>query len=135
MAKNGNSRQIEELSIEQHNAIDLLIQGKSDREVGEVCGVARQTVTNWRNNSAGFVAELNRRRLDVWDVQTDRLRALVSEAVTVLEADLQSDDLRLRQAAAIHVLRAVGLYGLNMLPVGSTSEESAAVEIMLKTMR
>jgi DNA-binding CsgD family transcriptional regulator len=135
MAKSDNSRQIEGLSIEQQNAIDLLIQGKSDREVGEACGVARQTVTSWRNNHAEFVAELNRRRLDVWAAQTDRLRALVSSAVDVLELDLTSEDARLRQAAAVHILRAVGLYGMNLLPVGPTSAEAAAVELLLNSMR
>ncbi len=33
------------LTPEQLNAIDLLILGKTDREVSELCGVARETVT------------------------------------------------------------------------------------------
>ena len=49
-----------QLSIEQQNAIDLLVQGKSDRETAEAIGVSRQTVNNWRNNDTVFIAELNK---------------------------------------------------------------------------
>lgn len=121
MAKSDKTRQ---LSIEQENAIDLLLQGKSDREVAEAVGVARQTVTEWRNNNAIFVAELNRRRQEIWGSQTERLRQLVAQAVSVLEQDLQQkQDLRLRQAAAVHILRAVGLYGCDLQPRGATDPE------------
>lgn len=121
MAKADKSRQ---LTIEQENAIDLLLQGKSDREVAEAVGVSRQTVTEWRNRNALFAAELNRRRQEVWGGQTERLRQLVAQAVSVLEEDLQQkQDLRLRQAAAVHILRAVGLYGVNLAPRGATDPE------------
>jgi len=121
VAKIGKSRQ---LTIEQENAIDLLLQGKSDREVAEAVGVSRQTVTEWRNRNALFVAELNRRRQEVWGGQTERLRQLVAQAVSVLEEDLQQNqDRRLRQAAAVHILRAVGLYGVNLAPKGATDPE------------
>ncbi len=46
MAKPDKERQ--SLSIEQQNAIDMLVLGKSDREVAEAVGVSRQTVCGWR---------------------------------------------------------------------------------------
>jgi transposase len=126
MAKADKTRQ---LTIEQQNAIDLLLQGKSDREVAEAVGVSRQTVTEWRNRNAPFVAELNRRRQEVWGSQTERLRQLVAQAVSVLEEDLQQNqDRRLRQAAAVHVLRAVGLYGCDLKPKGATEPEDIEAE-------
>ena len=117
MAKSDNSRQ---LSIEQENAIDLLLEGKSDREVAEAVGVSRQTVTEWRNGNAVFAAELNQRRHEVWGGQVERLRGLVAEAVAVLEEDLKQAPQRLRQAAAVHILRAVGMYGSKLKPEGCT---------------
>ena len=65
------------LSIEQHNAIDLLIQGKPDHEVAAAVGVARETVTRWRNDHPYFAAELNRQRKALWATAQERLRALV----------------------------------------------------------
>ncbi|OUM85815.1 MAG: hypothetical protein BAA01_03325 [Bacillus thermozeamaize] len=121
MAKTDKSRR---LSIEQENAIDLLVQGKSDREVAEAVGVARQTVTEWRNRNAVFAAELNRRRQEVWGTQVERLRQLVALAVDALEKDLKQErDAKLRQLAAIHILKAVGLYGANLTPKGHIEPE------------
>ena len=121
MAKADKTRQ---LNVEQENAIDLLLQGKSDREVAEAVGVSRQTVTEWRNHNSVFVAELNRRRQEIWGSQTARLRLLVSQAVDVFEEDLQNDqDLKLRQSAAVHILKAVGLYGADLSPMGEVYPE------------
>ncbi len=117
-----------QLTVQQQNAIDLLIQGQSDREVAEAVGVARQTVTTWRNSNADFVAELNRRRQEVWGGQVEQLRQLVAKAVQVLAEDLEDDDKALRQRAAIHILRAVGLYGANLCPTGSTDSEAVKLE-------
>jgi len=38
------------LTPEQLNAIDLLILGKTDREVSDIVGVRRETVTKWHKN-------------------------------------------------------------------------------------
>jgi len=112
-----------QLSIEQQNAIDLLIQGKSDRETAELVGVTRQTVTGWRNEHALFAAELNQHRQEVWGSQVERLRGLVSKAVDTIEANLDSEDDSARQRSAEYVLKAVGLHGANLKPKGATTAE------------
>lgn len=122
-AESDTTRQV---TIEQENAIDLLLLGKSDREVGEAVGVTRQTINHWRNHHPAFIVELNARRAELWQSQADRLRALLVKALDILELDLATKDLaemtdaerRLRQIAAIHVLRAVGLHKLDMSPKG-----------------
>jgi len=125
MTKPGKTGQ---LTVQQENAIDLLVQGQSDREVAEAVGVARQTVTTWRNSNANFVAELNRRRQEVWGSQAEQLRQLVAKAVQVLAEDLEDDDKALRQRAAVHILRAVGLYGADLTPTGATDSEAVRLE-------
>ena len=118
-----------QLSIEQQNAIDLLIQGKSDRETAEAVGVSRQTVTNWRNNNAEFIAELNKQRKAVWGAQVDRIRHLISASLDVLEDDLlNGEDKQLRQKAAIHILQAVGLYGSDLKPDGEDTPEGVEAQ-------
>src|SRR5882724_4191154 len=47
------------LSIEQQNAIGLLILGKSDKEVAEAVGVNRTTIWEWRTAHPIFMAPLN----------------------------------------------------------------------------
>jgi len=102
------------LSTAQENAIDALILGNTDREAGEKAGVARETVTRWRNDNADFIAELNRRRSALWAASHDRLRSLVAKAVDVLEQALTVGDTR----AAVEVLKATGTYGNIQPPNG-----------------
>lgn len=113
-----------QLTIQQENAIGLLMQGRNDRETAEAVGVARQTVTTWRNENPDFIAELNRRRQEVWSANLDQLRQLVGKAVTVLAEDLEGEDKALRQRAAIHILRAAGMYGGDLTPTGHTTPEA-----------
>ena len=125
MAKSDKTRQ---LSAKQLNAIDLLITGKNDSEVAEVVGVARQTVNEWRNHHASFVAELNNCRQELWGVQIERLRNLISSAIDVLQDELSGDDPKLRHSAAITVMKSVGLYGVDMYPEGGIEAEQVEQE-------
>ncbi len=109
------------LSAKQEKAVGLIIQGKTDREAAASVGVARQTVTLWRNHHAAFRAELNRRRAEQWAAAAERLRSLVGDAVDVLAADLHGENPKARRAAAVHVLRAVRLYGSDLQPDWPTS--------------
>ena len=98
------------LTPEQLNAIDLLILGKTDREVAETVGVRRETVTKWHKNPF-FSAELSARREELWVEAKLRLKALAIEAVNVLNRGLSSVDEKVAIAAAVHILKTVGLYG------------------------
>jgi hypothetical protein len=95
------------LSIEQQNAIDLLILGTSDKEVAEAMGVNRTTIWEWRTAHPIFMATLERRRAEVWRQPQERLRSLMSKAVENIGQAVASADLK----ASIEVLKAVGMYG------------------------
>jgi hypothetical protein len=95
------------LTIEQENAIDLLITGKSDRDTAEAVGVNRMTVWQWRHEHPVFMATLERRRAEVWRQPQERLRALLAKSVENLAAAVEDGDLK----ASIEVLKAVGMYG------------------------
>jgi len=98
------------LTPEQLNAVDLLILGKTDKEVSETIGVRRETVTRWHKN-AFFIAELNARREELWVESKLRLKAVVHEAVDVLTTGLRSSDQKIAITSAVHILKTVGLYG------------------------
>ena len=118
-----------QLNHKQFNAIELLIQGKTDGDVADSIGVTRQTVNEWKNHDFHFIAEINLRRQMIWESQEERIRGLLEGAVDALESDLQSDDPKDRRAAAIHILRCVGLYGENLKPYGETTPESVEQKV------
>ena len=122
-----------QLSVEQERAIGLLLAGASDREVAGAVGVTRQTVNAWRNHNDVFIAELNRRRADLWETTMDSLRRLVRDAVEVLADELRGDDKRLRHQAAVAVLRAAGLPDTRLLrPTGPTDPQHVAADRALR---
>jgi hypothetical protein len=98
------------LTPEQLNAIDLLILGKTDREVSDVVGVRRETITKWHKNPF-FSAELSVKREELWVDAKLRLKSLAHEAVNVLTRGLSSTDEKVAITAAVHILKTVGLYG------------------------
>ena len=121
MANTDNTRQ---LNVKQDNAITLILQGSTDNEVAKSIEVSRQTVNDWKNNNIFFIAELNRRRNEIWNSQLEQFRNMVARALAVLEEDLQEEnERRLRQSAAIHILKSVGLYGIDLTPTGAIDPE------------
>lgn len=128
MSKRTEADRSRQLTEAQELALASLLSGSSDAEAAQAAGVTRQTVNGWRNECAPFMAELQARRLSLWEAQQDRLRKLLGGAVDVLESELtqEGDTLearRARLAAAVHVLRASGLYGASLAPAGSLSVE------------
>jgi DNA-binding CsgD family transcriptional regulator len=113
-----------ELTPEQLNAIDLLIFGKTDKEVAETIGVGRNTISKWYKN-AFFIAELNARREELWKDAKLRLKSLAHEAVDVLSNGLHSSDEKVAITSAVHILKTVGLYGEVKDSFGPTTPEKA----------
>jgi hypothetical protein len=114
------------LTPEQLNAIDLLILGKTDREVSELVGVRRETITKWHKNPF-FIAELNVKRDELWTDAKLRLKALAHEAVNVLTNGLHSSDEKVAITAAVHILKVTGLYdkeGKGSIDLPKTPEEA-----------
>jgi DNA-binding CsgD family transcriptional regulator len=110
------------LTPEQLNAIDLLIFGKTDKEVAETIGVGRNTISKWYKN-AFFIAELNARREELWKDSKNRLKALVHDAVNILSNSLNSSDEKVAVTSAVHILKTVGLYGEVKGDFGPTTPE------------
>jgi hypothetical protein len=129
MTKTDNFRQKKDfppLSIEQENAVDLLVQGKSDREVGELVGVSRQTVTTWRNDNVVFVAALNARRQGLFGENIERLRWMLSKALDVIASGLESEDEKIRVQTAWNIVKVAGVE--NLTPTGKTTPDAIESE-------
>jgi hypothetical protein len=118
-----------QLSIEQENAVEHLLQGQSDRAVAEAAGVSRQTVWEWRNHDPLFIAELNRQRFEMWQEARERLKSLANRALDVVELQLDSEDPKASLAAAKYILQGTRLLGETELRVGGpTTPEGVIME-------
>jgi hypothetical protein len=118
-----------QLSLEQMNAIEYLLQGQSDRAVAGAVGVSRQAVWDWRNNDPLFIAELNRQRVELWREARERLKSLANRALDVVEQQLNSGDPKAALAAAKYVLQGTKLLGDTDLSIkGPMTPEEVILE-------
>ena len=89
------------LSDSQHLAIDALLTGGTHREAAVAAGVARTTVTEGINHPSEFRRQLERRRWQRAEQVNDRVGALTTRSLDVIEEHVVAGDLR----AALGVLR------------------------------
>ena len=99
------------LTVMQEKAIQLLMTGLSDQAVADELDIARQTVNNWKNKHRVFVMELERQQKELRRESQRQLWGLIADSIDVLRQSLVSDNERIRQSTAVHVLKASGLYG------------------------
>lgn len=97
-------RRRNDLQERQKNAIDLLLQGRSDQEVAAQIGVDRTTIFRWRKTVA-FQRELDRQRRLMWDQSANQLQSMVQPALEILHRQLVSDDPKSAMRAASVLLR------------------------------
>lgn len=117
------------LSYQQLAAVDLLALGHTITDTAEALGIARQTVSEWKNSHCGFIAALNSRRHELWEAMTDKIRSLLPKALQVLESEL--DGGKDPMGAAVHLLKAAGIYNLP-LPTGPLTIEEAKIDKQFK---
>lgn len=111
MATNPHNLEIvdlRKLTIQQQNAIDILVTGCSDKDTADKVGVTRSTVTRWRLYHPAFQAELNAQRAAVWGTAKEKLRSLIPEAVDILAQALRDPNNEDRAKLALDLIKAVG---------------------------
>jgi hypothetical protein len=109
--KSGEHR--EYLTPQQLAAVDMLASGQTLTSAAQALAVGRQAVSTWLHHNPQFAEAIHRRRNEIWMGQSERLRGLLPKAVDVLEHLVTSQkDL----SAAVHILKAVGMYGSQAIP-------------------
>ena len=109
------------LSDIQLQGIDLLISGSSKSEVAAILDIDRVTIWRWFREPQ-FQAQYNQRCHDIYDANTDKLRALGDQAIDVLVEMLSSKKENIRLRAAGIVLKSCNLEQLGK-PGGLTDVE------------
>jgi DNA-binding CsgD family transcriptional regulator len=82
------------LSPKHHMAIELKVEGLSNREIADRLGLHRVTITNWMNHDHKFRAELNRRAAEVLDEERDLARATRRKALQRISQAVDEGDVK-----------------------------------------
>ena len=117
------------LSEKQLRAIELLLMGKTTVAICAELDLGRQTLYTWRKRNPEFIAEMNRRRYELWNASRERLHSLVGDALDILADDLANGESKtIRQNAAVHILKCAGVYGKPVVPSGPETAEGVEAE-------
>ncbi len=92
------------LSQAQFSAIELMLRGLSDSQVGAQLGVDRGTVYRWRMSSL-FRSELEKQRKALFEHSAARLSSMIEPALEILNRQLTGDDPKTALRAAAILLR------------------------------
>jgi alpha-beta hydrolase superfamily lysophospholipase len=92
-----------QLDPNQVEALDLLLAGSTVTEAAAALGVARETVSRWRNSDPAFMAAYNAALQSAYDATTARLLDARGKALERLAALVDSKDeaTALKAAAAL----------------------------------
>ena len=89
----------------QSKAIQLILEGKNNKQVADEIGVSRQTVSFWQNHDEHFRTQLHNESKACRDAQRARFASVLDTAYESLTTLLQSDDPQIKLKAAVEVLK------------------------------
>ena len=95
-----------ELSPKKQIALELILAGRTDAQVGAVIGKGRNTIWSWRKHDPQFIAALNQRRSLLKSESVDQMNALCSQSIQLLEKAVEKGDTELA-LSVIQVLKKV----------------------------
>lgn len=98
--RNTSAQETLALTPLHHQAIALLLAGRTDTAIAAALGISRSTLFRWKHYHPLFQAILNRLQAANWSATLHRLRSIYSRAAKVMDQNLRSPDPDLRFRAA-----------------------------------
>ena len=95
-----------ELSQKKQIALELILAGQTNAQVGAAIGKGRNTIWSWRKHDPQFIAALNQRRSWLQNESVEQMNALCSQSIQLLEKAVEKGDTELAQAV-IQVLKKI----------------------------
>ena len=120
-------KSLHNLKTSQLLAIEALISGSDHQGAADKAGVHRVTISNWVNHHPGFIAELNRKRLEILSQRDDQIRKMDALALTHLMNQFEAGD----DSAIQMWIKARGLAKVDTSEIGITDSE-AVVQIQVE---
>ena len=105
MARKGYEPKTYELTPDQAAALDLLLAGQTITAAAAAVGVARETISRWRNSDPAFKGAYNAALQSAYDAAAARLLDARGKALDRLAALVDSHDQAIALKAAAALLR------------------------------
>ncbi len=110
------SKQKFELSPKKRIALELILAGQTDAQVGAAIGKGRNTIWSWRKHDAQFIAALNQRRSCLQSESVEQMNALCSQSIQLLEKAVEKGDTELALSVIQVIKKVISRQQENVLP-------------------
>ena len=117
----------QKLSQAQFSAIELMLRGLSDAQVGAQLGVDRRTVYRWRTSPL-FRRELELQRKALFEHSAARLSSMIEPALEILNRQLTGDDPKTALRAAAILLRVATPSRLGQVPADEAKAKKSEAD-------
>lgn len=115
-------------NLQQHQAIEIVLIGKSAVEVAQLIGVESETVWRWQNHNLEFAVAKSALRTAVWADSVERLRRLMALALTLVEkASARAD-----KEVAISLLQVLRKKNTQAESLWSTVNSIISIQLNIK---
>lgn len=115
-------------NLQQHQAIEIVLIGKSAVEVAQLIGVESETVWRWQNHNPEFAVARSALRTAVWADSVERLRRLTALALTLVEKAIARAD----KEVAISLLQVLGKKNTQAESLWSIVNSIISIQINMK---
>jgi hypothetical protein len=132
MSRPRTTPELPRIRAKQEIAITALLSGATDGEAAKLARVSRETICRWRHGDPNFVAEMSRRRQELWNGGTDALRSLLPRAGKVVGEALDAPSPTTRLRAASLLFRTVGMGDDRLKPSGAPTTAADVEEAWVR---
>ncbi|HEY9781948.1 MAG TPA: hypothetical protein V6D09_17630 [Leptolyngbyaceae cyanobacterium] len=105
-----------ELSPKKRIALELILAGQTDAQVGAAIGKGRNTIWSWRKHDPQFIAALNQRRAGLKSESVEQMNALCSQSIQLLEKAVEKGDTELALGVIQVIKKVIYSQHLNVAP-------------------
>lgn len=105
-----------ELSPKKRIALELILAGQTDAQVGAAIGKGRNTIWSWRKHDPQFIAALNQRRSCLQSESVEQMNNLCSQSIQLLEKAVEKGDTELALSVIQVIKKVISRQQENVLP-------------------
>ncbi len=110
------SKQKFDLSPKKRIALELILAGQTDAQVGAAIGKGRNTIWSWRKHDPQFIAALNQRRSCLQSESVEQMNNLCSQSIQLLEKAVEKGDTELALSVIQVIKKVISRQQGNVLP-------------------
>lgn len=90
------------LKANQLQAIDMILEGKTDTFIAKELGIDKATLWRWKKQDTNFISEYRKIYNEIGNAIQEKRRKLLEQSMQILEDALKNDKVKIQVAMSIY---------------------------------